>query len=114
MAEDGAEFGFARPPPAPGMVADAHHAALAELSECCRELDEGQRAWAAHRKEASWRLKRVELQLESERDLHLRDMRHGNNLVKKRLYRPGSTGSQITCNRFGYVYREVRPGDVIA
>ncbi|KAE8796958.1 Myb transcription factor [Hordeum vulgare] len=67
MAEDGAGFGFARPPPAPGMVAEAPQAALAELSECCRELDEGHRAWAAHRKEASWRLKRVELQLESER-----------------------------------------------
>ncbi|KAI5000003.1 hypothetical protein ZWY2020_004592 [Hordeum vulgare] len=48
MAEDGAGFGFARPPPAPGMVADAPQAALAELSECCRELDEGHRSWAAH------------------------------------------------------------------
>uniref|UniRef100_A0A453JX17 Uncharacterized protein n=1 Tax=Aegilops tauschii subsp. strangulata TaxID=200361 RepID=A0A453JX17_AEGTS len=73
MAEDGAAFGFARPPPAPGMVADAPQAALAELAECCRELDEGHRAWAAHRKEASWRLKRVELQLESERACRRRE-----------------------------------------
>ncbi|KAE8788257.1 Myb transcription factor [Hordeum vulgare] len=49
------------------MVVDAPQAVLAELSECCRERDEGHRAWAADRKEASWRLKRVELQLESER-----------------------------------------------
>lgn len=73
MAEDGAAFGFARPPQAPGMVADAPQAALAELAECCRELDEGHRAWAAHRKEASWRLKRVELQLESERACRRRE-----------------------------------------
>ncbi|XP_047046660.1 protein rough sheath 2 homolog [Lolium rigidum] len=52
-----------RPPPPP----------LAELAECCRELDEGHRAWAAHRKEAAWRLKRVELQLESERACRRRE-----------------------------------------
>ncbi|KAG1365783.1 transcription factor AS1 [Cocos nucifera] len=40
---------------------------VSELLECCRELDEGHRAWAAHKKEAAWRLKRVELQLESEK-----------------------------------------------
>ncbi|KAJ3680797.1 hypothetical protein LUZ60_015286 [Juncus effusus] len=39
----------------------------AELAECCRELEEGHRAWLSHRKEAAWRLKRVELQLESEK-----------------------------------------------
>nr|BAM08930.1 asymmetric leaves1 [Asparagus asparagoides] len=38
-----------------------------ELSECCRELEEGYQALASHRKESSWRLKRVELQLESEK-----------------------------------------------
>ncbi|XP_051211482.2 transcription factor AS1-like [Lolium perenne] len=46
---------------------------LAELAECCRELDEGHHAWAAHRKEAAWRLKRVELQLESERACRRRE-----------------------------------------
>jgi myb proto-oncogene protein len=77
MAEDGgAAFGYGRPPPPPGMMAEAptpQAAALAELAECCRELDEGQRAWAAHRKEAAWRLKRVELQLESERACRRRE-----------------------------------------
>ncbi|XP_059647044.1 transcription factor AS1 [Cornus florida] len=43
------------------------HPLISELAECCRELDEGHRAWAAHKKEAAWRLKRVELQLESEK-----------------------------------------------
>lgn len=33
---------------------------LAKLTECCRELEEGQRVWAVHRREAAWRLKRVE------------------------------------------------------
>ncbi|PIN03041.1 Transcription factor, Myb superfamily [Handroanthus impetiginosus] len=40
---------------------------VSELVECCRELEEGHRSLAAHRKEAAWRLKRVELQLESEK-----------------------------------------------
>ncbi|KAK1389507.1 MYB-domain protein [Heracleum sosnowskyi] len=40
---------------------------VSELVRCCRELDEGHRAWAVQRKEAAWRLKRVELQLESEK-----------------------------------------------
>ncbi|XP_021759210.1 transcription factor AS1-like [Chenopodium quinoa] len=40
---------------------------MTELMDCCRELDEGHRALAAHKKEAAWRLNRVELQLESEK-----------------------------------------------
>ncbi|KAK9170482.1 hypothetical protein Syun_002622 [Stephania yunnanensis] len=40
---------------------------LTEIVDCCRELEEGHRAWAAHKKEAAWRLRRVELQLESEK-----------------------------------------------
>ncbi|GAB4833810.1 Transcription factor as1 [Ancistrocladus abbreviatus] len=44
-----------------------------ELLECCRELEEGHRAWAAHKKEAAWRLKRVELQLESEKACRRRE-----------------------------------------
>ncbi|XP_020553291.1 transcription factor AS1-like [Sesamum indicum] len=46
---------------------------VAELMDCCRELEEGHRAWVAHRKEAAWRLKRVELQLESERECRRRE-----------------------------------------
>ncbi|KAK7390545.1 hypothetical protein VNO78_25853 [Psophocarpus tetragonolobus] len=38
-----------------------------KLIECCKELEEGHRAWAAHRKEVTWRLRRVELQLEAEK-----------------------------------------------
>ncbi|CAN0926603.1 Transcription factor AS1 [Linum grandiflorum] len=44
-----------------------------ELVECCRELDEGHRAWAAHKKEAAWRLRRVELQLESEKSCRMKE-----------------------------------------
>ncbi|KAL5973318.1 Transcription factor as1 [Asimina triloba] len=40
---------------------------ITELAECCRELEEGQRALLAHKKEVAWRLRRVELQLESEK-----------------------------------------------
>nr|POE75338.1 transcription factor as1 [Quercus suber] len=40
---------------------------ISELVDCCRDLEEGHRAWAAHKKEAAWRLRRVELQLESEK-----------------------------------------------
>ncbi|GAY57848.1 hypothetical protein WN943_017900 [Citrus x changshan-huyou] len=46
---------------------------VSELMECCRELKEGHRAWAAHKKEAAWRLRRVELQLESEKACQRRD-----------------------------------------
>ncbi|KAJ1409625.1 SANT/Myb domain [Sesbania bispinosa] len=40
---------------------------ISELVECCKELEEGHHACAAHKKEAVWRLSRVELQLESEK-----------------------------------------------
>ncbi|GMH10163.1 hypothetical protein Nepgr_012004 [Nepenthes gracilis] len=46
---------------------------ISELVECCRDLEEGHRAWAAHKKEAAWRLKRVELQLESEKSCRRRE-----------------------------------------
>ncbi|KAL4353045.1 hypothetical protein GQ457_06G007270 [Hibiscus cannabinus] len=36
-------------------------------------LEEGHRAWAAHRKEEAWRLRRVELQLESEKACRRRE-----------------------------------------
>nr|ACA34975.1 phantastica [Corytoplectus speciosus] len=44
-----------------------------ELVECCRELEEGHPAWVAHKKEAAWRLKRVELQLDSEKSCRRRE-----------------------------------------
>lgn len=40
---------------------------LSELNDCCRELEEGHQAWLTHKKEATWMLRRVELQLESEK-----------------------------------------------
>ncbi|XP_027335482.1 transcription factor AS1-like [Abrus precatorius] len=46
---------------------------MSELIECCKELEEGQRAWTAHRKEAAWRLRRVELQLEAEKTSRRRE-----------------------------------------
>ncbi|KAL6846977.1 hypothetical protein ACP4OV_022830 [Aristida adscensionis] len=79
-AEAAAAFGFPCPPapgappaaaPAAPVAMDAQ--ALGELAECCRELEEGHRAWQQHRKEAAWRLGRVELQLESERAARRRE-----------------------------------------
>lgn len=46
---------------------------ISELTDCCRDLEEGHRAWAAHKKEAAWRLRRVELQLESEKACRRRE-----------------------------------------
>ncbi|KAK4776178.1 hypothetical protein SAY87_024139 [Trapa incisa] len=46
---------------------------MSELVECCRELEEGHRAWVAHKKEAAWRLKRLELQLDSEKATRMRE-----------------------------------------
>ncbi|CAL5420133.1 unnamed protein product [Camellia sinensis] len=46
---------------------------ISELTECCRELEEGHRALVAHKKEVAWRLKRVELQLESEKACRRRE-----------------------------------------
>ncbi|XP_047979640.1 transcription factor AS1 [Salvia hispanica] len=50
-----------------GALAGDNNGPVPDLIECCRELEEGHRAWSAHRKEAAWRLKRVELQLEAEK-----------------------------------------------
>uniref|UniRef100_A0A6V7QXD3 Transcription factor AS1 n=1 Tax=Ananas comosus var. bracteatus TaxID=296719 RepID=A0A6V7QXD3_ANACO len=69
----------AAPPPIPWLQADRSNSphppaalmvegrVLSELVSCCREVDEGYQALMAHKKEAAWRLKRVELQLESEK-----------------------------------------------
>ncbi|CAI9098233.1 OLC1v1034844C1 [Oldenlandia corymbosa var. corymbosa] len=38
-----------------------------ELMECCKELEENRCSLMVHKKEAAWRLRRVELQLESEK-----------------------------------------------
>ncbi|WRX21206.1 hypothetical protein QQP08_013693 [Theobroma cacao] len=37
------------------------------LVQCCKELEEGRQSWMQHKKEATWRLSRLEQQLESEK-----------------------------------------------
>lgn len=49
-------------------------ALMSDLIDCCREVEEGHRALVAHKKEAAWRLKRVELQLESEKASRRREI----------------------------------------
>ncbi|KAJ0984001.1 hypothetical protein J5N97_002357 [Dioscorea zingiberensis] len=46
---------------------------VSELVTYCKELEEGHQAWLEHRKEVTWRLKRVELQLESEKTCKKRE-----------------------------------------
>ena len=60
-------------PPHVSVPACGENLVITELLECCRELEEGHRAWAAHKKEAAWRLRRVELQLESEKSCRRRE-----------------------------------------
>nr|WRO64632.1 MYB transcription factor protein [Rosa persica] len=59
--------------PPPGSVPCGENFMISELVECSRELEEMHHAWAAHKKEASWRLRRVELQLESEKACRKRE-----------------------------------------
>ncbi|PON37907.1 Octamer-binding transcription factor [Parasponia andersonii] len=40
---------------------------LGGLVQCCKELEEGRMSWLQHKKEATWRLSRLEQQLESEK-----------------------------------------------
>ncbi|KAL9685568.1 hypothetical protein QQ045_023019 [Rhodiola kirilowii] len=40
---------------------------IQDILQCYRELEESHRALEAHKKEAAWRLRRIELQLESEK-----------------------------------------------
>ncbi|WCJ28311.1 Transcription factor AS1 [Euphorbia peplus] len=61
------------PPHGTTTAACGENLVVSELVECCRELEEGHRAWAAHKKEAAWRLRRVELQLESEKSCRRRE-----------------------------------------
>ncbi|EPS71453.1 hypothetical protein M569_03306 [Genlisea aurea] len=56
-------------PPEKQQQQQQHHSdpLVSELMECCGELEKGYRDLTAHRKEAAWRLKRAELELESEK-----------------------------------------------
>nr|ACI96069.1 leaf dorsal-ventral developmental protein [Morus alba var. multicaulis]ACJ71775.1 leaf dorsal-ventral development protein [Morus alba] len=40
---------------------------MASIFQCCKELEEGRQSWLQHKKEATWRLSRLEQQLESEK-----------------------------------------------
>ncbi|KAJ8503718.1 hypothetical protein OPV22_004604 [Ensete ventricosum] len=53
------------------VVVDGH--IMTELAECCREVEEGHRAWMEQKKEAAWRMRRLELQLESEKTCKRRE-----------------------------------------
>ncbi|XP_031488488.1 transcription factor AS1 [Nymphaea colorata] len=57
-----------RPDVVPGNLHPSNGFQLSEFIECCKELEEGHHQWIAHKKEAAWRLKRLELQLESEKE----------------------------------------------
>ncbi|WOL15003.1 hypothetical protein Cni_G23784 [Canna indica] len=68
QAEHGADSGLGLATSQHGMVPRSVDGRLMpELVEYFRELEEGHRAWMEHKKEAAWRLKRLELQLESEK-----------------------------------------------
>ncbi|KAL1321442.1 hypothetical protein HN51_066251 [Arachis hypogaea] len=55
------------------VVAFGDNMVVSELVECCKELGEVHHALAGHKKEAAWRLSRVELQLESEKACRRRE-----------------------------------------
>ncbi|XP_042516853.1 transcription factor AS1-like [Macadamia integrifolia] len=46
---------------------------LATLVQYCKELEEGRQSWLQHKKEAMWRLSRLEQQLESEKNRKKRE-----------------------------------------
>ncbi|RAL39310.1 hypothetical protein DM860_002843 [Cuscuta australis] len=84
----------------------AHHPdsnpLVAELLECCRNVGEGHHAWTAHKKEAAWRLKRVELQLESEKASKIREKREEIDSKIKALLEE----QRIALDRIEGEYRE--------
>ncbi|RYR73053.1 hypothetical protein Ahy_A02g007336 [Arachis hypogaea] len=66
-APDNASFALGNVPLCGPFPASGDNMLISELVECCKELEETHHALAAHKKEAAWRLRRVELQLESEK-----------------------------------------------
>lgn len=52
---------------------ESSNSLVSQLSDCCREIEEGHRAWSSYKKESAWGLKRLELQLESEKARRRRD-----------------------------------------
>ncbi|KAM7255112.1 hypothetical protein ACFE04_020353 [Oxalis oulophora] len=79
---------------------------VSDLMECCRDLDEGHRSWAAHKKEAAWRLRRVELQLESEKANRRREKMEEIESKIKALREE----QKVTLDRIEAEYREQLAG----
>lgn len=75
---------------------------VSQLMECCRELEEERRTWAAHKKEAAWRLKRIELQLESEKACRRKEKMEEIEAKVKALREE----QKITLDRIEAEYRE--------
>ena len=46
---------------------------MAALMQYCKELEEGRQSWVQHKKEATWRLSRLEQQLDSEKSRKRRE-----------------------------------------
>lgn len=54
-------------PSDPGYDPDPTRLQMGALLQCCKEVEEGRQSWLQHKKEATWRLSRLEQQLESEK-----------------------------------------------
>lgn len=81
-------------------------ALVSVLLECCKELEEKHCAWAAHKKEAAWRLRRVELQLESEKAWKMREKMEEIDAKVKALREE----QKATLDRIEVEYREQLAG----
>ncbi|XWS59817.1 hypothetical protein CRYUN_Cryun08bG0154500 [Craigia yunnanensis] len=79
---------------------------VSELVECCKKLEEGHHAWVAHKKEAAWRLRRVELQLESEKACRRREKVEEIESKVKALREE----QKVTLDRIQAEYREQLEG----
>ncbi|XP_062009665.1 protein rough sheath 2 homolog [Rosa rugosa] len=54
-------------PSDPGYDPDPTRVQMGTLVQWCKEVEEGRQSWVQHKKEATWRLSRLEQQLESEK-----------------------------------------------
>ncbi|KAK9290084.1 hypothetical protein L1049_008248 [Liquidambar formosana] len=88
------------------VAASGENLLISELLECCKELEEGHRAWTAHKKEAAWRLRRVELQLESEKACRRREKEEEIESKMKAL----REDQKATLDRIEAEYREQLAG----
>nr|AXL67965.1 asymmetric leaves 1 [Viola albida]AXL67966.1 asymmetric leaves 1 [Viola albida var. takahashii]AXL67967.1 asymmetric leaves 1 [Viola chaerophylloides] len=89
-------------PPHGSVPACGENVVMSELVDCSRELEEGHRAWASHKKEAAWRLRRVELQLESEKSCRRREKMEEMEAKMKALREE----QRVSLDRIEAEYRE--------